>query len=99
MSQRSSPRSPSPNWGGLSRNLALWALVAVLGLVLYRFVEKQRSATAEISYTLFSHELDKSNIAKIEIVEGKVAKGSFSVPVQKDGATIKNFTVLFPMAN
>ncbi|MBL8985850.1 MAG: ATP-dependent zinc metalloprotease FtsH [Gemmatimonadetes bacterium] len=100
MSQRPSPRPPAPNWGGLSRNLALWALVALLGLALYQFVDRQRTATAKIDYTPdFVQQLEAGNIAKVAIVEGKLVKGEFRVPVPKDNVTVKNFTVLLPVAN
>src|SRR6266498_2867463 len=63
MAQRP-PRPPSPNWGGLSKNLALWALVALLGLALYRLM-----------------------------------KGEFRIPVAQPNGSVKNLTVLLPMAN
>jgi len=99
MSQRSSPRSPTPNWGGLSRNLALWALVALLGLALYQFVERQRSASHEFSYSEFSRQLDAGNVARVEVMDGKLLKGEFRVAVPHDNVTAKNFTVLLPIAN
>ena len=42
MSPRPSSRPPTQNWGGMSRNLALWALVALLGLAAYQFVDRGR---------------------------------------------------------
>ncbi len=100
MSQRSTPpRPPTQNWGGLSRNLALWAVVALLGLMLYQYVDRQRSGSAEIDYTTFSRQLDAGNVSKVEVVEGKLVKGEFRVGVPKDNVTVKEFTVLLPVAN
>ncbi len=99
MSQRPSPRPPAPNWGGLSRNLALWALVALLGLALYQFVDRQRTTTTEIDYTTFNHQLEAGNVARVEVVEGKFVKGEFRVAIPKDNLTYKSFTVLLPVAN
>ena len=100
MSQRPSvPRPPAPNWGGLSRNLALWALVALLGLALYQFMDRQRPTTVEIDYTTFNHQLEAGNVARVEVVEGKFVKGELRAAIPKDNVTFKSFTVLLPVAN
>ena len=99
MSQRPSPRPPTQNWGGMSRNLALWALVALLGLALYQFVDQKRTTTAEIDYTTLNRQLESANIARVEIIDGKFLKGEFRVAVPTDNVTVKNFTSLLPVAN
>ena len=99
MSQRPSPRPPAQNWGGMSRNLALWALVALLGLALYQFVDQKRTTSAEIDYTTLNRQLEAANIARVEIIEGKFLKGEFRVAVPTDNVTVKNFTSLLPVAN
>jgi cell division protease FtsH len=99
MQQRPSPRPPTPNWGGLSRNLALWVLVALLGLALYQFVDRTRSPVYEVDYTTFSRQLDANNIALVEVVEGKLVRGEFRIGVPRDNVTVKRFTVLLPIAN
>jgi cell division protease FtsH len=99
MSQRMNPRPPSPNWGGLSRNLALWAMVALLALVLYQFVDRQRGTYQDFSYSEFSRQLDGGNVARVEIVDGKLVRGEFRVAVARDGASVKQFSVLLPIAN
>ncbi len=99
MSQRPSPRPPTQNWGGMSRNLALWALVALLGLALYQFVDRGRINSAEIDYTTLNRQLESANIARVEIVDGKFLKGEFRVAVPTDNVTVKNFTSLLPVAN
>ena len=75
------PRPPSPNWGGLSKNLALWALVALLGLALYQLMDRQRGASQEFSYSEFSKQLDAGNIARVEVYDGRLIKGEFRIPV------------------
>ena len=99
MSQRPSPRPPTQNWGGMSRNLALWALVALLGLALYQFVDRGRINSAEIDYTTLNRQLESANIARVEIIDGKFLKGEFRVAVPTDNVTVKNFTSLLPVAN
>ncbi|MEO8452047.1 MAG: ATP-dependent zinc metalloprotease FtsH, partial [Gemmatimonadota bacterium] len=99
MSKRPNPRPPTPNWGGLSKNLALWALVALLGLALYQLMDGQRRSSAEFSYSEFSKQLDAGNVARVEVFDGKLLKGDFRAPVAKDNGTYKSYVVLLPIAN
>ena len=88
-----------PNWGGLSKNLALWALVALLGLALYQLMDGQRRSSTEFIYSEFSKQLDAGNVARVEVFDGKLLKGDFRTPVAKDAGTYKSFVVLLPIAN
>ncbi len=99
MADRLPTRPPRPSWGNLSKNLALWLLVALLALALFQMMSRQRSPTQEFSYTEFSHQLDQGNIARIEIYDGKRLEGDFKTPVAQDGRSAKSFTVLLPIAN
>jgi len=83
----------------LSKNLALWLLVALLALALFQMMSRQRNPTQEFSYTEFSRQLDQGNIARIEIYDGKRLEGDFKQPVAQDGRSAKSFTVLLPIAN
>jgi len=67
------PQVPVPG-GRPFRTLAFWAFVALLSLVAFRmyqgnFLAPQR---AEISYTRFIQEVEKGNIANLQIVENGV---------------------------
>jgi cell division protease FtsH len=99
MADRLPTRPPRPSWGNLSKNLALWLLVALLALALFQMMSRQRSPTQEFSYTEFSRQLDQGNIARIEIYDGKRLEGDFKTPVAQDGRSAKSFTVLLPIAN
>src|SRR6266496_3755296 len=99
MADRLPTRPPRPSWGNLSKNLALWLLVALLALALFQMMSRQRSPTQEFSYTEFSRQLDQGNIARVEIYDGKRLEGDFKTPVAQDGRSAKSFTVLLPIAN
>ena len=99
MADRLPTRPPRPSWGNLSKNLALWLLVALLALALFQMMSRQRNPTQEFSYTEFSRQLDQGNIARIEIYDGKRLEGDFKQPVAQDGRSAKSFTVLLPIAN
>jgi len=93
------PRPPRPSWGNLSKNLALWMLVALLALALFQMMSRQRSPTAEFTYSDFSHELDRGNVARVEMYDGKRIEGDFKSAVSQDGRSAKSFTVLLPVSN
>ena len=98
MAERS-PRPPRPSWGNLSKNLALWMLVALLALALFQMMSRQRSPTAEFTYSDFSRELDRGNIARVEVFDGKRIEGDFKSAVTQEGRSAKSFTVLLPVSN
>jgi cell division protease FtsH len=99
MADRLPTRPQRPSWGNLSKNLALWLLVALLALALFQMMSRQRSPTQEFSYTEFSRQLDAGNIARVEVYDGKRLEGDFKNPVAQDGRPAKSFTVLLPIAN
>ncbi len=75
------PRPPRTNWGNLSKNLALWLLVALLALALFQMMSRQRNPTQEFTYTEFSRQLDQGNVARVEVFDGKRLEGEFRTPV------------------
>ncbi|MBA3345585.1 MAG: ATP-dependent metallopeptidase FtsH/Yme1/Tma family protein [Gemmatimonadales bacterium] len=99
MADRLPTRPPRPNWGNLSKNLALWLLVGLLALALFRMMSQQRNPTQEFSYTEFSRQLDQGNVSRVEVYDGKRLEGDFRTPVTQEGRTAKSFQVLLPVAN
>ncbi len=99
MAERTPPRSPGSNWGSLSKNLALWVLVVLLGITLFNLMRRQSSPTQEFTYTEFVKQLDAGNVANIEVVEGKELHGDFRTPVMQEGRQARGFTVLLPISN
>jgi cell division protease FtsH len=83
----------------MGKNLALWLLVGLLALALFQMMSRQRSPTAEFSYSEFSHELELGNISRVEVFDGKRVEGDFKSAVTQDGRSAKSFTVLLPIAN
>jgi len=83
----------------MGKNLALWLLVGLLALALFQMMSRQRSPTAEFSYSEFSHELERGNISRVEVFDGKRVEGDFKSAVTQDGRSAKSFTVLLPIAN
>jgi len=83
----------------MSKNLALWLLVALLALTLYNTMSRQKNPTQEFSYTSFLTQLDAGNIGEVTVVDGKRLEGEFRTPVLQDSRSAKGFTVLLPFTN
>jgi cell division protease FtsH len=90
--QRQSPKPPMPNWAGLSKNLALWLLVALLAVFLFQVMGKQRGGTAELNYTEFIRQVDAGNIKSVDIYDSKLVKGKFRAAVPEGNAQATEFT-------
>jgi cell division protease FtsH len=76
------PRRPAPNLPPTRpfRRLAFWVFVALLAMVAYRMYQGNFMATPriEISYTRFISEVERGNIANLQIIE-KVVTGELKV--------------------
>ena len=78
MADRLPTRPPRPNWGNMSKNLALWLLVGLLALALFQMMSRQRNPTQEFSYTRIQPtQLERGNVARVEVFDGKRLEGDF----------------------
>ncbi|MEK6687877.1 MAG: ATP-dependent zinc metalloprotease FtsH [Gemmatimonadota bacterium] len=96
--QRPTPPSPTGGLPGLSKNLALWALLAVFAVFLWNTFNGQRAASALINYTLFSQQVDAGNVEKVEVIDGTSVKGEFRTAVTIEARQEKSFMVLLTTA-
>jgi cell division protease FtsH len=99
MQQRPPQKPQLPNWSGLSKNLALWLLVALLAVAIVQLMGKTRGAPGQLNYTEFSQQLDAGNIKSVEVYNGKEVKGDFRRAVPSGTTQVTSFTVLLPVAN
>jgi cell division protease FtsH len=88
-----------PNWSGLSKNLALWLLVALLAVTLFQLMQKRAGGSEVLSYTEFSRQIDAGNVKAVEVYNGKEVRGEFRSPVAQGTGAVRNFTVNLPIAN
>ncbi len=97
--QQRPPKPSMPNWAGLSKNLALWLLVALLAVTLFQLMQKRAGGSEVLSYTEFSRQLDAGNIKAVEVYSGKEVRGEFRNAVAQGAGQVRNFTVNLPIAN
>ena len=83
----------------MSKNLALWLLVALVAMALFQLMNSQRSAMQEFTYTAFKQQLEAGNVQSVTVYDGRQVEGEFRTPVTQDSRQAKNFSVLLPIAN
>ena len=93
------PPTPRPDWRSLSKNLALWLLVALVAMALFQLMNSQRSAMQEFTYTAFKQQLGAGNVKNVTVYDGKQLEGEFVAPITQDNRKAKNFVVLLPISN
>ena len=92
-------RIPPPrefSWARTLRTLSFWALLIVGSIALVQFASSRRQEALDISYTQFTEQLDKANVAAVEITERAQVKGDFKTPVAYGRRTAEHFTTLLP---
>jgi cell division protease FtsH len=84
------------SWARTLRTLSFWALLIVGSIFLVQFASSRRQEAADISYSQFSEQLDRGNVASVEITERVQVKGDFKSPVTVGRRTADHFTTLLP---
>ncbi|HWA56072.1 MAG TPA: ATP-dependent zinc metalloprotease FtsH [Gemmatimonadales bacterium] len=91
------PPTPRPDWRSLSKNLALWVLVALVAMALFQLMNSQRNSMQEFTYSAFKQQLAAGNVKNVVVYDGKQLEGEFLTAVVQDNRKAKNFTVLLPI--
>ncbi len=84
-------------WGMMSKNLLFWLLIILVPLAFYQVVGGRQGDHEEIPYSIFSRELEKNNIATLEITSGKLVKGDLRQSISMDGREVGSFTTILPI--
>ncbi len=94
-----SERAPQkkPNLGGMSRNLVFWMLIILLPIAFYQMWGSGQEEFAEVAYSTFSQELERNNVASLEITSGKFIEGDFKQPISYENAEVEAFRVVLPI--
>ncbi|MCZ6917780.1 MAG: ATP-dependent zinc metalloprotease FtsH [Gemmatimonadetes bacterium] len=97
MTDGPTPPKSKLSWSSASKNLVFWMLIVMLSLAFYRMTVRGRDDHTEIDYTLFRAQLDASNIASVEITDGKFIEGEFNSPVVVERRAVQAFSVVLPI--
>jgi cell division protease FtsH len=87
------------NWGRLSKTLSFWLLIILIPIAFFRLSGGAGTSPTEIDYTQYSQELDRGNVSKVNIQDGKVITGELKSKIHVGDKDISKFTVRLPVAN
>ncbi len=95
MAERLPPKKMG--FGMMSKNLMFWPLIVLLGLFLWNTLGDRREEYTEVPYSLFAGELERNNIARVEITSGKAVEGDFKQGVAFESRDVVQFTTILPI--
>ena len=84
---------PESSWPRILRTLSFWALLIVGSIALVQFSANRRPEALVISYNRFAQELERGNIAAVEITKRGQVRGNFKNPVTFGPRAIEDFTM------
>jgi cell division protease FtsH len=99
MSERENPGPKGPRWGRLSRTLSFWLLVLLVPAFLIQIVGPREEQATELTYTQFSAQLERDNVADVTFIEGRRLEGSLRSTTQLDGEPVTKFLARLPIEN
>ncbi|HUG01087.1 MAG TPA: ATP-dependent zinc metalloprotease FtsH [Longimicrobiales bacterium] len=99
MSERESPGPKGPRWGRLSRTLSFWLLVLLVPAFLIQIVGPREEQATELTYTQFSAQLERDNVAEVTFIEGRRLEGTLRSTTQLDGEPVTKFLARLPIEN
>ncbi len=88
---------PESRWPRILRTLAFWVVMVVGSIALVQYASNRRQDAVAISYNQFVQELDRGNIAAVEITESGRVSGEFRSPIA--GRATRQFVMLLPFAS
>jgi len=85
------------NWNTASKNFLFWLLVILLPIAFWKMLGTAGQNRVEVTYTQFRNQLELSNIAEVEITDGKFVEGEFKRAVPVSGREVEQFRVVLPI--
>jgi len=95
MAERLPPKKPG--FGMMSKNLMFWPLIFLVGLVLWNALGNRREEFTDVPYSMFASELERNNIARVEITNGKTIEGDFKQSVPYQSRDVVQFSTILPI--
>ncbi len=93
MAERLPPKKPG--FGMMSKNLMFWPFIILVGLVIANTLRGRNDEYTEVPYSVFAAELERNNIARVEITNGKSVEGDFKQGVAHESRDVAQFSTIF----
>jgi cell division protease FtsH len=75
----------------VSRNLGLWLLLLLMGLILWSIVSKQQPRAPEITFTRFMQAVEEGRVAEV-VIQGQSIRGRYKAERGEAGDGFKTFS-------
>ncbi len=96
MADRDSNRSKTSRWGRFSKIASLWVLLFLVPLVLIQLMDS-REQGAVLDYSQFSRELERGNVERVVLIEGRLLEGELRTPVPGEQGSVTHFRTDLPV--
>ena len=93
------PPKKDRDWGRMSKQLSFWILLILIPLAFIKLMNPTSDQAQTITYTQYDRELERGNIAKVTVQDGKAIVGEFRQPISVKGRDTKKFNVCLPVSN
>jgi cell division protease FtsH len=90
-------RKQPPRMGRFSRTASLWLLLFLVPLLLFRMMGQQEQPYEQLDYTAFSQQLERGNVQRVEVIEGKVIEGQLAAAIPGERGEFTRFRTTLPV--
>ena len=90
------PPQPESNLGKSIRTFSFWAILIVGTIALVQFASDRRRKVLDLSYNRFVQELERKNVATVQVTDLTRVHGEFKAPVTAVDQTSRSFVTILP---
>src|SRR5215211_2287583 len=97
----SSPQGPKRpfNWSRFSKTASFWILIVLIPVAFFQLSSGREAQAVLVTYSRYSEELERDNVAKATVEAGRAIQGEFRQPIIDNGRQAKKFNVRLPIAD
>jgi cell division protease FtsH len=95
----SKPPKKQSNWSRISKQASFWVFVILVPVAIIQLSGKAADQAPTITYSQYDAELQKGNIAKVNIQAGRIVEGDFRQKVPISNHLVSKFNTRLPIDN